>query len=171
MNAARTIGRQNPAAALRGLAVLLVVMLMLLGGAASACTIPREAPAMREALRQLVNAERSRAGLAPLRASRRITLAAQGHACSISRRDDVTHRGALGGGLRIRLLRVGYNLAAANENLAMGLDTPGAAVAGWMDSARHRNNILSPEMRDFGAGIVVGDAGRMFWVTISARTR
>lgn len=158
-------------AAVPSLLLALGLWLFLTAGAATACTIPREAPAMREAVRQLVNAERARAGLAPLGASRRITLAAQGHACSIARRDNVTHRGALGGGLRIRLLRVGYNLAAANENLAMGLDTPGAAVAGWMGSPGHRSNILSPDMRDFGAGIVVARDGRMVWVMISGRTR
>ncbi|MCC5999635.1 MAG: CAP domain-containing protein [Pararhodobacter sp.] len=145
--------------------------LFLTTGTAWACTIPREAPALREAVRHLANAERSQAGLAPLSASRRITLAAQGHACSIARRDTVTHRGALGGGLRIRLLRVGYTLAAANENLAMGLDTPGAAVAGWMGSPGHRRNILAPDMRDVGTGIAVARDGRLIWVMISARSR
>ncbi len=165
----RAFPRAAQAAAVLVLAGLL--WLAAMAGAAAACATPANAQALREGLGQAVNAERRSAGLAPLAVSRRLTRAAQGHACSIARRDRVTHRGTLGAGLRLRLTRVGYHAAIANENLAMGLDSPAAAVAGWMGSPHHRANLLSAETRDFGAGIAQGTDGRIYWVAISARHR
>ena len=43
------------------------------------------------------------------------------------------------------------------ENIAVGvlqLSTPAAIVAGWMRSPEHRANILNPDFRDSGIGIV-----------------
>ena len=49
------------------------------------------------------------------------------------------------------------------ENIAVGvlqLSTPSAIVAGWMRSPEHRANILNPDFRDSGIGIVAHAPGR-----------
>ena len=151
-----------------GLLALCAVLLLAMTDTAKACAVPADAPALREAMNHLLNAERTAAGLARLRMSHRITGAAQSHACSIARRDDVSHRGALGGGLRLRLLRRGYSPGGAAENLAMGLDTAPGVVVRWMASPAHRANVLARGMRDIGIGVARGANGQLYWVAISA---
>jgi hypothetical protein len=46
------------------------------------------------------------------------------------------------------------------ENLAWGtggLATPGAIMQAWMNSPGHRENILNPDFREVGIGVVAGN--------------
>jgi len=136
-----------------------------------ACTEPADLAGLRTETLERVNAERLAAGLTALARSDRLERAAQDHACYIARSDRLSHRGSFGTSLRVRLLRVGYRFAMANENLASGLDTPAQVIAGWMGSTAHRANILAGGSRDFGLGAARARGGRVYWVMVSARLR
>ena len=48
----------------------------------------------------------------------------------------------------------GLSYRTAGENIAMGYATPAAVVAGWMNSAGHRANILNSSYTKIGVGYV-----------------
>lgn len=50
----------------------------------------------------------------------------------------------------------GYQYRYAGENLAVGFETVELLVASWMESAGHRDNILSPLFQDCGIAIIDG---------------
>jgi len=50
-----------------------------------------------------------------------------------------------------------YNYLYAGENLAMDFNTSEGMVNAWMNSPRHRDNILSSEYTETGIGIVKGE--------------
>ncbi|HUY85463.1 MAG TPA: CAP domain-containing protein [Candidatus Dormibacteraeota bacterium] len=47
----------------------------------------------------------------------------------------------------------GYQYQSAGENLAYGFDNASGAVAGWMNSPKHRANILDTNYRNVGFGV------------------
>lgn len=51
----------------------------------------------------------------------------------------------------------GYDYLYAGENLAMDFSTSEGMVRSWMNSPTHRDNILNPDYRDIGIGIVKGE--------------
>lgn len=51
----------------------------------------------------------------------------------------------------------GYEYIMAGENLAMDFQTAEGMVNAWLNSPAHRNNILNPEFRDMGIGVVKGE--------------
>lgn len=155
----------------RLLSALSLLLLLTTPATAQLCPTPPDPTALRQAMLTQVNAERAAAGLAALTPSRRLTLAAQGHACGLARREQLSHRGGLGSSLRLRLRRVGYPMALAGENLASGQETPAQAIAGWMNSPGHRTNLLMEGAEDFGLGMAIARDGRLVWVMIGARQR
>ncbi|HWT26237.1 MAG TPA: CAP domain-containing protein [Solirubrobacteraceae bacterium] len=100
----------------------------------------------RRAVAQLVDEERRRRGLKGLRHSRRLRLSARAWARALARRSRFTH-----GNFARRVLRFPFVLAARGrgwrvaENLATANgpeSAPRRIVANWMDSGRHRENLL-----------------------------
>lgn len=53
-------------------------------------------------------------------------------------------------------LSFGYKYRYAGENLARDFSDPASAVNAWMNSPTHRENILNPNYRDIGVGVVQG---------------
>jgi len=51
----------------------------------------------------------------------------------------------------------GYEYLYAGENLAMDFYTAEGMVNAWMNSPAHRDNILNPDFRDIGIGVVKGE--------------
>jgi len=138
------------------------------GARSSACAGSSMHPAQtslkveRGAILCLVNAERTRRGLGPLRRSRLLGRSASGHSHSMIRNGYFGHDGP-GGGFVERIRRSGYANGSGSwqvgENLAWGAGergTPEAIVASWMKSAQHRQNILEREFDHLGLGIARG---------------
>jgi uncharacterized protein YkwD len=109
----------------------------------------------------LINDERARAHLAPLRADAALAAAAAQHSSDMVARDYFEHVSPSGSTPKARLTAVGYlkpdhawsigeNIAAATGTLA----TPASMVRMWMDSSPHRANILNPAFRDTGVAAV-----------------
>lgn len=145
--------------------------LLLMAAQAGACTLPAGVQALRGAVLEGVNAERARAGVAPLRVAPALEAAAQGHACTVARHGRLSHRSGLFSSLTSRLRRAGYAFSMANENLAAGQTSPEQVIRSWMASAGHRGNILAAAVRETGIGVAVGADGQLFWVTVGAAPR
>lgn len=108
----------------------------------------------------LLNAERDKRGLGPLRTNAQLAAAAQSHAKDMAKRNYFSHTSLSGADFVDRIRRTGYfqNVRSwqAAENIAWGtgkLATPKAIVRSWMNSPGHRMNILSSSLREIGIGI------------------
>ncbi|CAM3743616.1 CAP domain-containing protein [Roseateles saccharophilus] len=90
---------------------------------------------------------------------------ARRHAQELARRDHVEHVGEAGQSLRARLHEAGYVLRAAGENLAGGPQTLDEALAHWLASTSHCENLMTAEFQDFGLACVTGPGRwQRYWV-------
>jgi uncharacterized protein YkwD len=111
----------------------------------------------------LLNAERTRQRLTPLRLDRRLSKAADRHAGDMVRHRFFSHTSLDGSSFLDRIRSTGYLRKAgawsAGENIAWGSgsrSTPRSIAQAWMQSPGHRANILSAEFRDIGIGVAAG---------------
>jgi uncharacterized protein YkwD len=132
---------------------------------ANAATAPTSAntATIRTAVLCLVNEQRTQRGLTPLVANAQLTTAAQRHSDDMVARKYFSHTSADGRMFSQRISAAGYLTGARSyslgENIAWGsgsLGTPQKIVAGWMNSAGHRANILNASFRDSGVGVAAG---------------
>lgn len=111
----------------------------------------------------LVNRERDKRGLRPLRGSKSLTAAAAAHSRDMVARRYFDHASPGGRNVVDRVMaahwtsrhsawRVGENIAWGSGNYA----TPRSIVTMWMHSPGHRANILDTHYREAGAGVAVG---------------
>jgi uncharacterized protein YkwD len=113
-----------------------------------------------------VNAERRRAGRAPLILSPDLNHVAQAHACDMAQRGYFSHTSPDGRSMADRTNRAGLpQLCAMGENIARGQRDVPSVMAGWMRSSGHRRNILD---RDFTL-VGFGRADGPNWVQVFAR--
>lgn len=122
--------------------------------------------ATRQAL-DLVNAERARRGLAPMRFDSRLALVAQRHSEDQAARRQMSHRSGDGSDAGVRLRRAGYGWSSWAENVAYGQTSAASVMNAWMNSPPHRANILST-LTDTGVGVAVGSDGRWYWTQVFA---
>jgi uncharacterized protein YkwD len=108
----------------------------------------------------MVNVERARAGLQPLRAGRALHLAADGHAQSMAAGSYIAHTEPSGATLLDRVTSTGLtSFYLLGENLYWGqrrVASPAAAVRAWMRSPGHRAILLGAQFRWAGIGIARG---------------
>ena len=137
--------------------------------AAGACTAAN-ASASTASKRALVratlcvlNVERTRNNLRPLRLNRRLSRAAQRHSAAMARRNFFSHTSPSGASFVDRIRSTGYLSGARSwavgENIAYGSgsrSTPRAIGRAWMNSPPHRANILSSSFRSIGIGVAPG---------------
>jgi len=112
------------------------------------------------------NIARVQNGLAPLVWDGDICRMARIHSESMSRQNYFSHATPEGLHLRERAREVGilrYTVLGENIALNQGFDDPGAlAVQRWMQSDKHRANILSPEFRAMAIGSFVAADGTVY---------
>jgi uncharacterized protein YkwD len=112
--------------------------------------------ANRAAILCLLNAERAKHGLVPLRQHPLLELASQRHSDDMVSRKFYEHETPDGVDPQMRLSAVGYAPPWTGENLYTGTGseaTPVRALKRWMESPGHRENILRPEFTEVGVGI------------------
>jgi uncharacterized protein YkwD len=105
----------------------------------------------------LVNAERAKLGIAPLRNNALLSLAAAARSLTMALSGNLTHTGWVEA---IRL--AGYRGGSLGENIASGYPSAASVVNGWMRSDGHRANILRG-YADSGVGCVKDARGRLWW--------
>lgn len=112
------------------------------------------------------NLMRVKNGLPPFVWDSDICRMARIHSESMSRQSYFAHITPEGLGLRERARVAGiFQYAVLGENIAynQGYEDPGAfAVERWMQSAKHRANILSPEFRAMAIGSFVAPDGSVY---------
>jgi uncharacterized protein YkwD len=105
---------------------------------------------MDAAINCLVNQERLKFGLPALDVNDKLNTSAQNWNDHMVATGQFTHGTDLA--FSNRLLAVGYNWSDGGENIATGYLTPRDAVAGWMASPEHCQNLMDPDYRDMGTG-------------------
>jgi len=113
---------------------------------------------------ELVNDERARVILPPLKRVNQLDIAARYHAADLQQDNYFNHDtyDRIGGSLQktcnwdTRLSSYYTGWSAIGENIAAGYGSPEAAMAGWMNSTGHRANILSSSFWEMGVGYSEG---------------
>ena len=101
---------------------------------------------------RLTNAERAKNGCGALSIDSALTTSAGKHASDMVARHYFDHTNPDGKDPFERMADAGFRGSAMAENIAMGYDSPQAAVTGWMNSAGHRTNILNCGYNRIGVG-------------------
>ena len=121
-------------------------------------------PNVQTATLCLLNGERSDAGLRPLKENGKLEKAAIGHSNRMVQQQFFDHVDERGSDPVARIKAAGYipsvGAWTVGENLAWGsgsLATPKSIVAAWMRSSGHRDNILRPDFKEIGFGVVTGN--------------
>lgn len=114
----------------------------------------------------LTNAERARAGLAPLAADPPLARAAQAHCADMVARDFYAHTCPDGSRPWDRAARAGSRQRAIGENIACGRRSPAEVVDGWMNSPGHRANILKADFTHIGVGFTGGGRAGTYWAQL-----
>ena len=100
----------------------------------------------------LINQERSNAGLNPLLLQSQLDSAANNHSEEMALRDFFGHSRPGGPSWQDRITDAGYQGSRLAENIFAGLATPADVVQQWMNSRPHRENILDPNLEHIGIG-------------------
>lgn len=123
-----------------------------------------------QAVIDLVNAERKKVGLGPLKANARLTEAARNHAANMAKQDKLEHE-LDGKTPSDRVSAAGYKYAATGENIGWNYPTPKDAVVGWMNSPPHKENILNPDYTEIGVGVRKNAKGEPYWTQVFGKPR
>lgn len=105
-------------------------------------------------LLEATNSRRSAEGLAPLKFNNQLDTAAQSKAKDMAQKNYWSHNTPDGREPWVFIEGVQYKYRKAAENLAYGFTTSPATVNGWMNSPGHRANIMDPELREVGFGVI-----------------
>ncbi|GIV65344.1 MAG: hypothetical protein KatS3mg046_604 [Bellilinea sp.] len=117
---------------------------------------------------ELVNEERNKQNLPPLKWNLDLGYAARYHARDMAEDGYFNHDSYDGRQMicswstRIGKFYSGWSSLA--ENIAAGYTTPENVISGWMNSSGHRANILSASTREIGVGYWAGGSYRHYWV-------
>jgi hypothetical protein len=104
----------------------------------------------------LVNQERVKNNLSPLKLSAELSNAATTKASDMFSKDYWAHISPTGVAPWSFITSSGYNYLYAGENLAKNFTTSEEVVSAWMNSPTHRANILKPEYNDIGLSVMNG---------------
>ncbi len=127
-----------------------------------------DSAALAQRLLELVNQERSLAGLPTLQWNDTLAADAEAYAQDMAARGYFGHYSPEGASPFDRAWEAGYPSfdwgIYVGENLALGYFTPEAVVEGWMVSESHRGNLLLPGYAEAGAAVATMPDGRKVWV-------
>lgn len=113
---------------------------------------------------RLVNVERSKNGLAPLKANAELSKVATVKAQDMIDKNYFDHTSPTYGSPFDMMKKFGINYTAAGENIAYGQKTPAEVMNGWMNSSGHRANILNSNFTEIGVGVAKDKNGTPYWV-------
>ncbi|WP_349538298.1 CAP domain-containing protein [Sagittula sp. NFXS13] len=113
-------------------------------------------------VRQMLNGFRAEQGLGPLAPSGQLEEAAKAHALDMASRGFFDHQGSSGSNVLQRARAAGYAACTIAENIAKGQQSVHEVLGDWVQSPGHRNNILNPDVVDYGLVRAPGD----IWVLV-----
>jgi uncharacterized protein YkwD len=102
----------------------------------------------------------------PLAWNAMLAEAALAHSRDMAGHRYFSHKGSDGSQVGDRARLAGYRWRRIGENIASGLGSPEAAVAGWLESPGHCANIMHPGFTEMGAAYAINPAsetGTVYW--------
>lgn len=111
----------------------------------------------------LVNSERSKAGLKPLKANFDLNKLSTLKSEDMMNNNYFSHNSPTYGSAFDMMNKFNISYNTAGENIAMGQPSPSEVMNSWMNSSGHRANILNPNFTDLGVGIAKDSNGRLYW--------
>lgn len=108
------------------------------------------------------NKIRAEHDLRPLTVNPKLEAAAQGHAKDMAEHEELSHEGSNGSTMAQRIERQGYAYEQIGENIAYGQQSVEAVMQSWMNSKRHRENILG-DFTELGVAVATSAKGVPYW--------
>ena len=116
--------------------------------------------AMEQAVLNLTNAERQKAGLSPLQSDSKLMDSARAKSKDMSANKYFSHTSPTYGSPFDQMKSFGVSYRSAAENIAQGQRSAEEVVKAWMESPGHRQNILGANFTHIGIGY---DANGNYW--------
>ncbi|MBX3119676.1 MAG: hypothetical protein KF784_11465 [Fimbriimonadaceae bacterium] len=115
---------------------------------------------------KLTNAERAKAGLAPLKINPTLSQSARWMAEDMAKNNYFDHIDSLGRGVGDRMKEFKYSYSLAGQNIAGGQTTPEEAIEDWLKSPGHRAIMLKPDFDEIGIAYLPapGHKLKFIWV-------
>jgi uncharacterized protein YkwD len=109
----------------------------------------------------------------PLRLNDVLAAVAQRHATDMAQFNYFSHTGRDISTPAVRVQRGGYNYRATGENIAAGQSTPEEAVAGWIKSPPHCENLMNPAYTEMGIAFAVESNSErgVYWTQVFGTPR
>lgn len=120
---------------------------------------------------RLVNIERQKAGLSPLKENTELSRVARIKSQDMRDKGYFSHTSPTYGSPFDMMKEFGINYMAAGENIAKGQRSPESVVNAWMNSDGHRRNILSSNYTEIGVGYAVDSNGTTYWTQMFIKPR
>jgi uncharacterized protein YkwD len=119
----------------------------------------------------LINLERKKKDLRPLKVNLLLIKIARDHSANMAKQGKLEHD-LDGKKAAKRILDAGYDYLYTGENIAENMGFPAKAIVkDWMDSEKHRKNILYPEYTETGVGIVADKNGLLKYTQVFGKPR
>jgi len=118
---------------------------------------------------RLVNVERSRAGLQPLKINWELSRVARYKSADMANKGYFSHTSPTYGTPFQMMENFGLRFTAAGENIAYGQRTPAEVMRDWMNSPGHRSNIMSGSYNEIGVGLFKNKNGVCYWTQMFMR--
>ena len=115
---------------------------------------------------ELINNERIANDLAPLELDENVAEVAKAHCKDMAAYDYIDHISPSGSTPAERLDMAGIYYMSAAENIASGFLTAEDVVKSWMNSEKHRDNILNFEFTHIGVGYYAGGSNGTYWTLV-----
>ncbi|WP_333859008.1 CAP domain-containing protein [Clostridium sp.] len=113
---------------------------------------------------RLVNVERSKNGLSPLKANAELSKVATAKAQDMIDKGYFSHTSPTYGSPFDMMTKFGITYTAAGENIAYGQKDAAEVMDSWMNSSGHRANILNSNFTEIGVGVAKDKNGTPYWV-------
>lgn len=111
----------------------------------------------------LVNKERLKVGLAPLKSNWELARVARIKSQDMIDKNYFSHTSPTYGSPFDMMSNFGIKYMSAGENIAYGQPTPTSVMTSWMNSAGHKANILNKSYTEIGVGVAKKSNGTIYW--------
>ena len=126
-------------------------------------TIPTQDSSYEQQVIKLVNAERAKAGLKPLKENWELSRVAEFKSKDMRDNNYFDHNSKKYGSPFTMIKNFGISYKTAGENIAAGQKTPEEVMKAWMNSPGHKANILNAGYTQIGVGYVTGGSYNSYW--------
>ncbi len=131
------------------------------------CVTQEDADRMADQVLQLVNLERTAAGMPPITMHDTLATVAGDYACRMIEDGFFGHWDAFtGDGPADRAATRKYRFLLVGENLAVGQKTAAEVMKEWMASEAHHDMILNPKWTEVGIAVRAGGEHSIYWVQL-----